>query len=245
MSLTELLGHVGIFGGAVMVCLALLSVFSVGMIIDKHRRFRSASRQTEKFKQEFKKFLHGGDVQDLIEAAQPYQSSYVAQVVLAGITEYDGVRESGRDPGASLELVTSALRDSMSEALIQLRQGLGFLATIGSTAPFIGLFGTVVGIINAFRSIAATGSGGMSVVSGGIAEALVSTALGIFVAIPAVVAFNHFTGKIETFHVQMNRASSQLVNRLFKIPELKELDVEVAEVKAPMAKKGGPAYAAR
>jgi biopolymer transport protein ExbB/biopolymer transport protein TolQ len=228
-----------------MVCLALLSVFSVGMIIDKHRRFRSASRQTEKFKQEFKKFLHGGDVQDLIEATQPYQSSYVAQVVLAGITEYDGVRESGRDPGASLELVTSALRDSMSETLIQLRQGLGFLATIGSTAPFIGLFGTVVGIINAFRSIAATGSGGMSVVSGGIAEALVSTALGIFVAIPAVVAFNHFTGKIETFHVQMNRASSQLVNRLFKIPELKELDVEVAEVKAPMAKKGGPAYATR
>ncbi len=245
MSLTELLGHVGIFGGAVMVCLALLSVFSVGMIIDKHRRFRSASRQSEKFKQEFKKFLHGGDVQNLIEAAQPYQSSYMAQVVLAGITEYDGVRQSGGDPVASLELVTSALRDSMSETLIQLRQGLGFLATIGSTAPFIGLFGTVVGIINAFRSIAATGSGGMSVVSGGIAEALVSTALGIFVAIPAVVAFNHFTGKIETFHVQMNRASSQLVNRLFKVPELRELDVEAAEVKAPMVKKGGPAYAAR
>jgi len=245
MSLTELLGHVGIFGGAVMVCLALLSVFSVGMIIDKHRRFRSASHQTEGFKQEFKKFLHGGDVQDLIEAAKPYQSSYVAQVVLAGITEYDGVRESGRDPGASLELVTSALRDSMSETLIQLRQGLGFLATIGSTAPFIGLFGTVVGIINAFRSIAATGSGGMSVVSGGIAEALVSTALGIFVAIPAVVAFNHFTGKIETFHVQMNRVSSQLLNRLFKVPGLKELDVEEAEVKASMVKKGGPAYAAR
>ena len=245
MSLTELLGHVGIFGGAVMVCLALLSIFSVGMIIDKHRRFRSASRQSEKFKQEFKKFLLGGDVQNLIEAVKPYQSSYVAQVVLAGITEYDGVRESGRDPVASLELVTSALRDSMSETLIQLRQGLGFLATIGSTAPFIGLFGTVVGIINAFRSIAATGSGGMSVVSGGIAEALVSTALGIFVAIPAVVAFNHFTGKIETFHVQMNRASSQLLNRLFKVPELKELDVEMADVKAPMVKKGGPAYATR
>jgi biopolymer transport protein ExbB/biopolymer transport protein TolQ len=245
MSLTELLGHVGIFGGAVMVCLALLSVFSVGMIIDKHRRFRSASSQTEKFKQEFKKFLHGGDVQDLIEAAKPYQSSYVAQVVLTGITEYDGVRESGRDPGASLELVTSALRDSMSETLIQLRQGLGFLATIGSTAPFIGLFGTVVGIINAFRSIAATGSGGMSVVSGGIAEALVSTALGIFVAIPAVVAFNHFTGKIETFHVAMNRASSQLVNSLFKSPELKGLDVEMDEVRASKVKKEGPAYATR
>jgi biopolymer transport protein ExbB/TolQ len=245
MSLTELLRHVGIFGGAVMVCLALLSVFSVGMIIDKQRRFGLAWRQSEKFKPEFKKFLHGGDAQDLIEAGKLHENSYVAQVVSAGIIEYDGVRQTGRDPVASLELVTSALRDSISEMLIQLKGGLGFLATIGSTAPFIGLFGTVVGIINAFRSIAATGSGGMSVVSGGIAEALVSTALGIFVAIPAVVAFNHFTGKIETFHVQMNRASSQLVNCLFKTPELKELDVEVDEVKAPRVKKEGPAYATR
>jgi len=228
-----------------MVCLALLSVFSVGMIIDKHRRFSAASAQSEKFKAEFKKFLHGGDSHDLIEAGRLHESSYVAQVVSAGIVEYDGVRDTGRDPVASLDLVTSALRDSISETLIQLKRGLGFLATIGSTAPFIGLFGTVVGIINAFRSIAATGSGGMSVVSGGIAEALISTALGIFVAIPAVVAFNHFTGKLESFHVEMNRASSQLVNCLFKIPELKELDVEVDEAKAPMVKKEGPVYAAR
>src|SRR2546428_605746 len=210
MSLTELLGHVGLFGGAVMVCLALLSVFSVGMIVDKHRSFRSASRQSEKFKPEFKKFLHGGDVQDLIEAGRLHQNSYVAQVVSAGIIEYDGVRQSGRDPVASLELVTSALRDSMSGTLIQLKRGLGFLATIGSTAPFIGLFGTVVGIINAFRSIAATGSGGMAVVSGGIAEALVSTALGIFAAILAVVAFNYFTGKMEIVHAAVNRSSFQL-----------------------------------
>ena len=228
-----------------MVCLALLSVFSVGLIIDKHRRFGTASRQSEKFKAEFKKFLHGGDVQDLIEAGRLHENSHVAQVVSAGIIEYDGVRQSGGDPVASLELVTSALRDSISETLIELKRGLGLLATIGSTAPFIGLFGTVVGIINAFRSIAATGSGGMSVVSGGIAEALVSTALGIFVAIPAVVAFNHFTGKIEGFHVEMNRASSQLVNCLFRVPELKGLDVEVDEVEAPMVKKEGPVHAAR
>jgi biopolymer transport protein ExbB/TolQ len=240
MTFTELLGNVGLFGGAVMVCLALLSVLSVGVIVDKHRRFRSASRQSDMFKPVFKKFLHGGQIQELIEAARTHQNSHVAQVVSAGILEYDGVRQSGGDPVASLELVTSALRDSMSETLIQLKRGLGFMATIGSTAPFIGLFGTVVGIINAFRSIAATGSGGMSVVSGGIAEALVSTALGIFVAIPAVCAFNHFTGKIENFHVEMNRASSQLVNHLFKIPE-----VMLSEVKAPEVKAGEPVYATR
>ncbi len=245
MNFTELIGHVGIFGGAVIVSLALLSVFSVAMIIDKHRRFSSTTRESEKFKPEFKKFLHGGDVQNLLEAARQHQNSHVAQVVSAGIIEYDGVAQSGGDASASFDLVTSAIRDSISETLINLKKGLGFLATIGSTVPFVGLFGTVVGIINAFRSIAATGSGGMSVVSGGIAEALVSTALGIFVAIPAVVAFNHFTGKLETFHVEMNRASSQLINRLFKIPELKGLDAEMDEVKAAKAKKEGPAYATR
>jgi biopolymer transport protein ExbB/TolQ len=245
MTFTELLGNVGIFGAAVMLCLAALSVFSVGMIFDKHRRFRSASRQSEKFKAEFKKFLHGGEAQELMDAARLHENSYVAQVVSAGILEYDGVRQSGGHSAASLELVTSALRDSMSETLIQLKRGLGFMATTSSAAPFIGLFGTVVGIINAFQSIAATGSGGMSVVSGGIAEALVSTALGIFVAIPALVAYNHFMGKIENFHVEMNRASSQLVNRLFKIPEAQISEMKVSEAKMPKVKAPEVAHATR
>jgi biopolymer transport protein ExbB/TolQ len=232
MTFTELLGNVGWFGGGVMLVLALLSILSMAVIVDKHRRFRQAASQSQMFKPQFKKFLHGGEVHELINLVRQHENSHVAQVVAAGILEYDGVRRSGGDPVASLELVTSALRDSMSESLIQLKKGLGFLATIGSTAPFIGLFGTVAGIINAFRNIAATGSGGMSVVSGGIAEALVTTALGIFVAIPAVVAFNHFTGKIETFHVEMNRASSQLVNSLFKIPELRGAEGKASERKA-------------
>jgi biopolymer transport protein ExbB/biopolymer transport protein TolQ len=245
MSFTELLGNVGYFGGAVMLCLALLSLVSVGVILDKHRRFRLASRQSQDFKPAFKKFLHGGDVHDLIDAARHHQNSHVAQVVSAGILEYDGVRKSGRDATASIELVASTLRDSMSETLIQLKGSLGFLATVGSTAPFIGLFGTVVGIINAFQGIAATGSGGMSAVSGGIAEALVSTALGIFVAIPAVVAFNHFTGKIENFHVEMNRASTQLVNCLFKIPETRMPEVSAVGGKVPAAQVSEVAHAAR
>jgi biopolymer transport protein ExbB/biopolymer transport protein TolQ len=231
MSFTQLLGSVGLFGMGIMVSLAALSIFSVGMILDKHRRFNAAWKQSQAFKQVFTKFLRGGDIQDLIHAVRQHENSYVAQVVAAGIHEYDGVRQSGNDPAGSLELVTSALRDSMSETLIQLKKGLGLMATIGSTAPFIGLFGTVVGIISAFNGIAATGSGGMAAVSGGIAEALISTALGIFVAIPAVVAFNQFTGRLENFHVEMNRASTQLVNCLFKIPETRRVHESKAEAK--------------
>jgi biopolymer transport protein ExbB/TolQ len=245
MNFTEMLGNIGPFGLLVLVCLASLSIYSVGLIVDKHRRFRAASRQSELFKPVFKKFLHGGQLKELNDAVQHHQNSYVAQVVSAGILEYEGVRQSGGDQVASLELVSTVLRDSMSETLIQLKRGLGALATIGSTAPFIGLFGTVVGIINAFRGIAATGSGGMAAVSGGISEALVSTALGIFVAIPAVVAFNHFTGRIETFHVEMNRASSQLVNCLFKIPEFRVPEVKVPAGKVSDAKLPEAVHAAR
>ena len=228
MTFTELLRNVGLFGAAVICCLLALSIFSVAVMVDKYRRFRSASRESQIFKTVYAKFLHGGEVQELIDAAGQHQKSHVAQVVSAGILEYEGVRQAGGDPAASLELVTSALRDSMSETLVQLKKGLGFLATIGSTSPFIGLFGTVAGIINAFRNIAATGTGGMSVVSGGIAEALVTTALGIFVAIPAVAAFNYFTGKIENFHIEMNRASTKLVNRLFKAPQVMEREMKMS-----------------
>jgi biopolymer transport protein ExbB/biopolymer transport protein TolQ len=245
MTFGELVGNVGWFGMSVMLCLAALSIFSVSVIVDKHRRFGKAARESQEFKKVFTKFLHGGEVQELIDSLQKHPNSHTAKVVSAGILEYDGVRQAGGDSGASLELVTSALRDSMSETLIELKAGLGVLATIGSTGPFIGLFGTVAGIINAFRNIAATGSGGMSVVSGGIAEALVTTALGIFVAIPAVVAFNHFTGKIENFHVEMNRVSSQLVNCLFKIPEVKLREFKVREAAASGVKVPEVAHATR
>ena len=218
MTISELLGNVGVFGLAVMICLAALSIYSVGLILDKHRRFRLASRQSYTFKSVFGKSLRAGELQNVIEAARKNQRSYMAQVVSAGMIEYEA-RETGSNPGDSLEVVTSALDNAKEEALIEMKRGLGLLATIGSTAPFIGLFGTVVGIINAFRGIAANGSGGMAAVSGGIAEALVATALGIFVAIPAVVAFNQFTGKLDQFQVEMNKASSELVNFLFKVPK--------------------------
>jgi biopolymer transport protein ExbB/TolQ len=246
MSLTELLGNVGLFGAAVMVCLALLSIFSVALIVDKHRRFRSASQQSKSFKPVFGKFLHGGEANQLIDSLSQHRDSHVAQVVSAGILEYEGVRQTGGDPVASLELVTSALEDANAETLVQMKRGLGYLATIGSTAPFIGLFGTVIGIINAFRGIAATGSGGMAAVSGGIAEALVATALGIFVAIPAVVAYNHFSVKLEHFQVEMNRAASQLVNCLFKVPEVMVRETKkTPKAKVPVVPIDEEAYANR
>ena len=105
-----------------------------------------------------------------------------------------------------------------SEAIVhaKLKRGLGGLATIGSTAPFIGLFGTVVGILNAFQQIATQKTSGIGAVAGGISEALVTTAFGLLVAIPAVMTFNYFTGKVEAFDVEMDNSSSELVDYFIK-----------------------------
>ena len=245
MSLSELLGNVGIFGGAVMVFLAALSIYSVGMILDKHRRYRTASRQSQKFKPVFLELLRAGELPAAIDAAKQHPNSHVAQVVTAGMLEYAAARHSGSNTAGSLERLAIALEEAKVDTMIDMKRGLGLLATIGSCAPFIGLFGTVVGIISAFQGIAATGSGGMAAVSGGIAEALVATALGIFVAIPAVVAFNQFTGALERFQVEMNQASSQLVNHLTRMPDAKLPDIKAQQTKKPEVKMTEVAHAAR
>jgi biopolymer transport protein ExbB len=105
-----------------------------------------------------------------------------------------------------------SLNRQLDEANAALQGGIAFLASVGSTAPFVGLFGTVVGIINAFKGIETTKATGLSAVAGGISEALVTTALGLLVAVPAVWAYNYFTNKVEAFDVEMDNSSMELVN---------------------------------
>ena len=116
-------------------------------------------------------------------------------------------------------MIEAAERAIEREALVttaDMKKGLSGLATIGTTAPFIGLFGTVIGIINSFRGMALTGSGGIAAVSAGIAEALVTTALGLFVAIPAVWMFNIFMNNIERFQVEMSNSANELIDYFIK-----------------------------
>ena len=111
-----------------------------------------------------------------------------------------------------------AALSNASEAIVhaELKRGVSALATIGSTAPFVGLFGTVVGIINAFKTMAAQKTPGIGAIAGGISEALVTTAIGLFVAVPAVWMFNYFTGRVDAFDVEMGNSSSELVDYFLK-----------------------------
>lgn len=215
MSVANMLGSIGFVGMCVMGFLLALSIYSASVILDKFRRFRAASNQSMEFLTEFGKCLQQGELQDAVNTARQHDKSHVAKVVSAGVAELIESR-SITDSNTRVELVSRALDRSTAITLAEMKKGLGGLATIGSTAPFIGLFGTVVGIIHAFDGIASSGSGGLASVSSGISEALVATALGILVAIPAVMAFNYFTGTLERFHVEMNTSSTQLVDFLSK-----------------------------
>ena len=138
-------------------------------------------------------------------------------VLLAGLNEYEYQKESG---GVSRDEMMEAAHRAIERAtalnLTDLKRGLSGLATVGATAPFVGLFGTVAGIINAFRGMALTGSGGIGAISAGIAEALVATAFGLFVAIPAVWAFNYLTTRVEGFTVEMDNSASELIDYMAK-----------------------------
>ena len=115
-----------------------------------------------------------------------------------------------------MDTVRRAIQRASALTANDLKKGVAALATIGATAPFVGLLGTVVGIITAFQGIAATGSGGLGAVSAGISEALVETALGLVVAIPAVWFYNYLTGRIEYFNVEMDNSSSELLDYFIK-----------------------------
>jgi biopolymer transport protein ExbB/biopolymer transport protein TolQ len=216
MSIAELFGSMGVIGLCVMVCLVALSVYSVAVIFDKFRRFRAAAVESQAFVPAFDRCLRDGKLKDAAATAREHGRSHVARVVSAGFNELADARNHPGDPQTKVELVSRALERTTARTLADMKKGLGSLATIGSTAPFIGLFGTIVGIVHAFQGIAESGSGGVAAVSGGIAEALIATALGILVAIPAVMGFNYFVATLERFHVEMDTTSAELVDFMLK-----------------------------
>lgn len=219
MNLSEVFSDMGYVGWCVVVCLLLLSVYSIGVMIDKFRSFRAARNQSLEFLPAFGRYLREGKLREALETSRSHGRSHIARVVSEGIREFVDGGDDGRKTDGRVEAVARALDRATALTSAEMKKRLGGLATIGSTAPFIGLLGTVVGIIHAFQEIAASGSGGLAVVSGGIAEALIATAFGLFVAIPAVMAFNYFTSVLEQFQVEMNNSSAELVDFFLKRTE--------------------------
>jgi len=203
-------------GKAVIFILIVLSVYSIAVMIDKFRSYKAARSESLEFLPHFVRNLKENNFAGALDAARKYKRSHIAKVVSAGLIEYDNDKAELADSHDLVGAVGRALDRAVSLTAAEMKKGTGGLATIGSSAPFIGLFGTVVGIINAFTGIAASGSGGLATVSAGISEALITTAFGIFVAVPAVMAFNYFTTRLERFQIEMSNSSAELLDFFLK-----------------------------
>ena len=217
MEMWEAMGYVA---KGVAFVLLIMSMWSIGVAVERIFTYTQARNQSKLFAPQVAKHLREGRLKDAIALASSknYRYSHLAKVVLAGLQEYQFQQESGGSLSREdlLDTVRRAIQRASALTANDLKKGVSSLATIGATAPFVGLLGTVVGIINAFQGIAAAGSGGLAAVSAGISEALVETALGLVVAIPAVWFYNYLSGRIEYFNVEMDNSSSELLDYFIK-----------------------------
>jgi biopolymer transport protein ExbB/biopolymer transport protein TolQ len=204
--------HMGWLAKGVAILLFIESIWSLAVMIDRVLYFSAARKQSREFAPKVAGALKDGKIDEAIKIADRSKKSHLAEVVSAGLSEY---RASGGTE-AGIESAQRSLERAESIVHAKLKRGLSVLATIGATAPFVGLFGTVVGILNAFQAIATQKTSGIGAVAGGISEALVTTAFGLIVAIPAVMTFNYFTGRVEAFDVEMDNSSSELVDYFIK-----------------------------
>ena len=220
MDLLELWEQMGIPVKTLMIVLALMSMWSMGVFFERLFTFTQAGKQSKAFAPQVAKHLKDGHLKDAIAVAQSktYKYSHLGKVVLAGLQEYQFQKDAGVELSRDdvIDSVRRAIQRASALTAADLKKGMGSLATIGATAVFVGLLATTLGVINAFQGIAATGSGGLGAVSAGIAEALVGTAIGLFVAIPAVWFYNALTTRIEFFNVEMDNSSSELVDYFIK-----------------------------
>jgi len=216
----EMIESMGLAARITNIILLIMSMYSIGVMIERWWAYRQAKVQSRAYAPQVAKLLKDGKIGDAIKLSSKKETRYshLAKVLLAGLQEYQFQQESGG--GASrddmMEAAHRAIERATAVNLSDLKRGLAGLATIGATAPFVGLFGTVVGIINAFQGMALTGSGGIGAVSAGISEALVATAFGLFVAVPAVWSYNYFTTKVEGFTVEMDNSASELIDYMAK-----------------------------
>ncbi len=212
----SLWNQMGWLARSVVIILFFMSAWSIGVMIDRLIAYSAARKQSRQFAPAVAGALREGKLDEAIKIADRYKKSHLAKVVVAGLQEFRAHQISSEIPGEEIDASKRALERAEAIVHAELKRGVSSLATIGSTAPFVGLFGTVAGIINAFKQMAAEKSTGIGAVAGGISEALVTTAIGLFVAVPAVWAFNYFTNKVEAFDVEMGNSSSELIDYFLK-----------------------------
>ena len=224
-SLMEMWNSMGLPAKVVGALLVTMGLASLTVFIERLIALRRSRAAGRRFAKELGAELHPHSIESAIRDAAKYPRGHLPRLVGAGLTTYCEARASDEGGLSAVERARRSLQRRLEELGADLRRGLAVLASVGSVAPFVGLLGTVVGIISAFQGIAATGSGGLSSVAAGISEALVETALGLAVAIPAVLAFNYLSGAIARDEMALATAAGELIDMIESWPEEDQTDV--------------------
>ena len=216
VDLVELWGHMGWFAKWIVYILAIMSLVSIAVAFQRLIDLSKSRRQTVAFAPKLSAALESHDL-EAAEAVATYPKGHLAcayKGVFSSLKEHVAERTlSATEVGA----IQRTIDLNKLEQLARFRRGLGILATVGSTAPFVGLLGTTMGVVNAFSGMATAGSGGLSAISAGISEALIATAFGLLVAIPAVWLYNYFTNRVELISMEIDYGSKEFMNFLLAI----------------------------
>jgi biopolymer transport protein ExbB len=217
-TLSQMWAQMGIVAKAVVAILAVMSIFTVAVSIERLIVFVRAKRESKRFARAVGAILEGKKYQEACELAGKYKTSHVAKVIGSALNEFVKAAPGGTISASYdvLGAVQRAIEKTVQRQSAVSRRGLAGLATVGSTAPFVGLFGTTFGIINSFQGMAKEGGGGLGAIAAGIAEALITTAVGIGVAVVAVLLYNYFTSRIEEMQVDSNESAVEVVDLLLK-----------------------------
>jgi biopolymer transport protein ExbB len=216
MDLASLWHEMGWFAKGVVYTLFIMSAYATTVTIQKWWSMRKAQNETKKFAPEFSQFLEEDNLTEAINLAEGYKKSHVARVLGGALSEVRPLIQDGSVTVSDINSAERAIEREMLMTVVELKRGLGVLATVGATSPFVGLVGTTMGIVNSFTAMQSSGSGGISSIAGGVAEALITTAIGIGVAIPAVWAYNFFQTKIDNLTAEMTYTSKEMVDYLIK-----------------------------
>ena len=215
-SLMDMWNYMGAFAKGIVITMALMSIYSLQIMVAKWWNLRKAQKETVKFAPEFSQFLEEDNLTEAINLAQSYKKSHVAIVLGGALAEVKPLIQDGTVTVSDINSAERAVERNMLMEVVNLKRGLAVLATVGSTAPFVGLLGTTMGIVNSFQAMSQSGSGGLASIGAGISEALLTTAMGLLVAIPAVWAYNYFQTKIDNLVAEMTYVSKEMIDYLIK-----------------------------
>jgi biopolymer transport protein ExbB/biopolymer transport protein TolQ len=216
MSLVELWASMGYFAKGIVFVLLGMSVYAAAIAIRKALEFRRSRKQTIAFSPKFTQALANEDYQAAADLVEQYKGSHLASAFRGVFGNLMLFSKDKRLSAIETSSIQRTIELNSLESLASLRRGLGVLATIGATAPFVGLLGTTMGVVNAFTGMATSGSGGLSAISAGIAEALITTAFGLFVAIPAVWLYNYFVNRIEYVGMEIQYGAKEFTDFLLR-----------------------------